>query len=339
MWFETKGNDSDIVISSRIRLARNLKDVKFPGLMKSDEANRVIESVSAAVSASNEPALRALSYTDLSEKSDLEKMVLVEQHMISAEFAASSVPRGVFTDPEKMISIMVNEEDHLRMQSIVSGYDLQKAYDIINIVDNEIEKTVDYAFSEKYGYLTKCPTNAGTGMRASVMLQLPGLSISNNINNMLAAVNKLGVTVRGMYGEGSKAKAYIYQVSNQFTLGVGEEETIQKLKNVVDMLIEKERQICRTLYENNENAYKDKVSRSYGILRSAYVMTSDEFMELLPYVRMGVNMNIIDGVSIEDINRMLVEMQPAHIARTITEKTNAKERDEKRAEILRNTLK
>lgn len=339
MWFKTKGNDSDVVISSRIRLARNLKGVKFPGLMTNDEANHVIKSVSAAVEASQEPVMKALAYTDLTDKSDIEKMSLLEEHMISAEFVGSSMPRGIFSDNEKMVSIMVNEEDHIRMQSIVGGYDLQKAYDIINRVDNELEKTLDYAFSEKYGYLTKCPTNAGTGMRASVMLQLPGLSISNNINNMVAAVNKLGVTVRGIYGEGSKAKAYIYQVSNQFTLGIGEEETIQKLKNVADMLIEKERQICKTLYDNNEYAFKDKVLRSYGILRSAYVMTSDEFMELLPYVRMGVNMNIIKSIDVDDINHMLVEMQPAHVAQTISGKADAQLRDEKRAEILREKLK
>ena len=233
---------------------------------------------------------------------------------------------------------MVCEEDHLRLQSIVSGYDLEKAFELVNKVDNELEKQLDYAFSDKYGYLTKCPTNVGTGMRASVMMHLPALAISNNIGTMTAAVNKLGVTVRGLYGEGSKAKAHIYQISNQFTLGVSETDTIAKLKNVVDMLIEKERKIAAVLYENNTPVFKDKVLRAYGLLSSAYIMSSDEFMNLLPYLRLGVNLGIIENIKNETLNSLLIQLQPAHVMSAFNE-TDIEKRDVLRGEILRKTLK
>lgn len=331
MWFEKSGNCSDIVISSRVRLARNLKGYKFPGLMSGSEALEIIDTVSKT------DALKDFDYLDISKTDSLAKTKLIEQHIISRELAGSKLPCGVFTD-KSGASVMVCEEDHLRLQSIVSGYDLEKAFDIVNKIDNGLEKQLDYAFSEKYGYLTKCPTNVGTGMRASVMMHLPALAITNNIGTMTAAVNKLGVTVRGLYGEGSKAKAHIYQISNQFTLGVSEAETIAKLKNVVDMLIEKERKIAATLYENNTPVFKDKILRAYGLLSSSYIMSSEEFMNLLPYLRLGVNLGIIGNVKNEMLNSLLVQLQPAHVMSAFNE-TDAEKRDIHRGEILRKTLK
>lgn len=331
MWFEKSGNCSDIVISSRVRLARNLKGYKFPGLMTDGEAARIINEVAKT------DALKNFDFTDIAKTDSLAKTKLIEQHIISRELAQKSSPCGVFCD-KNGASVMVCEEDHLRLQSIVSGYDLEQAYEIVNKIDNSLEKQLDYAFSDKYGYLTKCPTNVGTGMRASVMMHLPALAITNNIGTMTAAVNKLGVTVRGLYGEGSKAKAHIYQISNQFTLGISEEETILKLKNVVDMLIEKERAVAKTLYENNTPVFKDKIQRAYGILSSAYIMSSDEFMNLLPYLRLGVNLGIIENVKNEMINSLLVQLQPAHVMSAFNE-TDAEKRDIHRGEILRKTLK
>lgn len=331
MWFEKSGNCSDIVISSRVRLARNLKGYKFPGLMTDGEAARIINEVAKT------DALKNFDFTDIAKTDSIAKTKLIEQHIISRELAQKSSPCGVFCD-KSGASVMVCEEDHLRLQSIVSGYDLEQAYEIVNKIDNSLEKQLDYAFSDKYGYLTKCPTNVGTGMRASVMMHLPALAITNNIGTMTAAVNKLGVTVRGLYGEGSKAKAHIYQISNQFTLGISEEETILKLKNVVDMLIEKERAVAKTLYENNTPVFKDKIQRAYGILSSAYIMSSDEFMNLLPYLRLGVNLGIIENVKNEMINSLLVQLQPAHVMSAFNE-TDAEKRDIHRGEILRKTLK
>ena len=332
MWFEKSGNNSDIVISSRVRLARNLKGYKFPGILGENEAQKIIDTVSKT------DVLKEFDFKDISKTDSLSKTKLIEQHIISRELAQSKIPCGVFTGIEDRASIMVCEEDHLRIQSIVSGYDLEQAYEIADKIESELEKQLDYAFNEKYGYLTKCPTNAGTGMRASVMMHLPALAITNNIDTMTAAVNKLGVTVRGMYGEGSKAKAHIYQISNQFTLGVSEDETITKLKNVVDMLIEKERKISNTLFENNAPVFKDKILRAYGLMSSAYIMSSDEFMNLLPYLRLGVNSGIIRNIKNEMLSSLLVQLQPAHVMSAFGE-NDAEKRDIHRAEILRKALK
>ena len=332
MWFEKSGNSSDIVISSRVRLARNLNGYKFPSLMSESEAKEILDTVSKT------DVLKEFDFQNILQTNSLLKTKLVEQHIISRELAQCKLPCGVFTSSDGSASVMVCEEDHMRIQSIVSGYDLEQAYEIANKIDNGLEKQLNFAFSDKYGYLTQCPTNAGTGMRASVMMHLPALAMTNNIGTMTAAVNKLGVTVRGMYGEGSKAKAYIYQISNQFTLGVSEAETIAKLKNVVDMLIEKERRISKTLYENNTPVFKDKILRAHGLMSSSYIMSSDEFMNLLPYLRLGVNLGIIENVKNEMLNSLLVQLQPAHVMSAF-EENDAEKRDIHRAEILRKTLK
>ncbi len=329
MWYKNSGNDNDVVISTRIRLARNLDGFTFPGNMSSGQAQQIIDRIKSV--------LPDLEYTDINSLPETERSVLVEKHIISKDFAKSEIPAGLFTGDNGKISIMVNEEDHLRMQSIISGYDLSSAFDTINLIDDRIEKSLKYAFSEKYGYLTRCPSNAGTGMRASVMLHLPGLTMTDNIGTMVAAVNKLGVAVRGLYGEGSGAAAQIYQVSNQVTLGVSEEETLQNLKNVVDMLIERERHVRHVLFENSPETFTDKVSRAYGNLAYAHVMSSNEFLNLISYVRMGVSMGIIKGMDITEINVLLTELQPAHIAAQLPD-SGKNNRDIKRAEILRGTL-
>ena len=331
MWYKSKGKDSDIVISSRIRLARNLKEFRFCGKMTADEANAIIEKTKTALDG------RKFKFINLSNMDKTDKLLMLEQHLISRELAESRLPSGVFTDKDNEISVMVNEEDHIRMQCITGGYDLDGAYEKLNALDTSLEEKLDFAFDENYGYLTKCPTNTGTGMRASVMLHLPGLAITGNINNVIAAVNKLGIAVRGLYGEGSKSAACIYQVSNQVTLGITEEETIENLKNVVDMLIEKERQVTKALYDNNPLQFKDKVGRAYATLAGAYIMTNDEFMKLIPYVRMGVNMGIIDGVDSAAINSLIIELSPAHVSKLMGA-SNAAQRDEKRASKLREVL-
>ena len=330
MWYKSKGKDSDIVISSRIRLARNLKDFRFCGKMSGDDANAIIEKTKGALDG------KKFKFIALDNLDKTDKLLMLEQHLISRELAEGRYPSGVFTDANNEISVMVNEEDHIRMQCIVGGYDLDGAYEKLNALDSAFEERIEFAFDENYGYLTKCPTNTGTGMRASVMLHLPGLAITGNINNVIAAVNKLGIAVRGLYGEGSKSAACIYQVSNQVTLGITEEETIENLKIVVDMLIEKERQVTKALYDNNPLQFKDKVGRAYATLAGAYIMTNDEFMKLIPYVRMGKNMGII---KVEDtaINSLIIELSPAHVSKLMGA-SNAAMRDEKRASKLREVL-
>lgn len=327
MWYESTGKDNDIIISTRIRLARNLSDKPFPGKMSAEDGTEIILKTKKALEGEN------LDFIDVSAAEPIYNTILLEDHLISPELIAASTPCGVFVGEN--LSVMVGEEDHLRIQCISSGYDLEASYQKISALENTLERELTFAFSEKYGYLTKCPTNAGTGMRASVMLHLPALWVSENINTIINAVNKLGVTVRGMYGENSRAGGAIYQVSNQLTLGISEEETLKKLGDVVDMIVERERQVCRTLSENSPTMFKDKVFRSYGTLKNAYTMSSDEFMALIPYVKMGVCAGLFENLTATDINKLIITMQPAHVTQLIQD-DNIKKRDEKRAELLRN---
>ncbi len=330
MWYESCGKDTDVVISTRIRLARNLAGTPFPGKMSAEDANEIIAKTKNALTGEN------LDFINVSAAEPLYNTILLEDHLVSSELVSSKTPCGVFIGEN--LSIMVNEEDHLRLQCIHSGYDLKKTYDEISALDSKLEKSLGYAFSEKYGYLTKCPTNAGTGMRASVMLHLPALTISENINTIINAVSKLGVTVRGMYGENSSANAFIYQVSNQLTLGISEEETLNKLSDVVDMIIEKERHICKTLYDNNPVAFSDKVFRAFGTLSNAYTMSTKEFMTLVPYVKMGICSGLFENLNSAELNKLIITMQPAHVTKLLGE-DNIRRRDEKRAALLRDFFK
>ncbi len=329
MWYEQNGKETDVCLSTRIRLARNIEGFPFPGKMSAHHANTVIDKTKSVLSG------QKLDFINISEAETVYKMMLLEDHTISPELISSTLPCGVFVGDD--VSIMVCEEDHLRLQCILSGYDLETAYAKISEIDDILEKNLPYAFSEKYGYLTKCPTNVGTGMRASVMLHLPALTISGNIDNIIAAAQKLGCVVRGMYGEGSSAGANIYQVSGQVSLGISEKETLEKLKDVVDMIIEKERHICDTLLKSNPTLFKDKVSRAFGTMKSAYTMSSDEFMSLVPYVKMGINTKVLKNISVQDLTRLIITMQPAHITNLIKE-DNIKKRDEERARLLREFL-
>ena len=326
MWYEQDGRDTDIVISTRIRLARNLSDTPFPGKMSAQAAEDVILKVKKALDG------QKLDFINVLTALPIHNTLLLEDHLISSELISSTSPCGVFVGEN--LSVMVNEEDHLRLQCIKSGYHLEEAYNTLSELDGILEKNLGYAFSEKYGYLTKCPTNAGTGMRASVMLHLPALTISENINKVINAVSKFGVTVRGMYGENSTANACIYQVSNQLTLGISEEETLKKLGDVVDMIIEKERHILKTLHDNGTVMFKDKVFRAFGILKNAYNMSTEEFMTHIPYVKMGVGAGLFENLSASELNKLIITVQPAHITNTIGE-DNIRKRDQARAELLR----
>ena len=326
MWYEKSGKDADVVISTRIRLARNLADKPFPGKMSAEDAEDVIAKTKKALEGEN------LDFINVSTAEPIYNTLLLEDHIISGDLITSRTPCGVFVGENA--GVMVNEEDHLRIQYIVGGYDLEGAYEKISALDRVLEKELTYAFSEKYGYLTKCPTNAGTGMRASVMLHLPALTISENIGTIINAVSKLGVTVRGMYGENSKANAFIYQVSNQLTLGISEEETLKKLADVVDMIVEKERDICKTLHDTNPAMFKDKVFRAFGILKNAYVMSTEEFMKHIPYVKMGVCAGVFENLEAHQLNKLIITMQPAHVT-SLLGNDDIRKRDEKRASLLR----
>lgn len=326
-------DNKDIVVTSRIRLARNLKNYKFPVKITDEEAERMISEVSNAINRVN------LNYklTYMRDLSNLKKSALVENHLISLALAEKDRAAFLLSN-DKKVSVMLNEEDHIRIQTISPGLSLKECWDLSNKIDDVIEESVDYAFDNELGYVTSCPTNIGTGMRASVMVHLPALSITNQIDKLLYGVSQLGVTVRGVYGEGTKSIGHLYQISNQGTLGAQEETLIEKITQIVNQIIEKEVRVREHLKNNNFDEIEDEVYRAYGLLTNARRMTSEESMKLLSILKLGKEMDIIKLDKEMDIYRIMTKIQPSNIASNTEHKLNLKERDKKRAEILRNEL-
>ena len=329
MWYTEFGKSGDVVLSSRVRLARNISDIPFGEGMTDEQREEVIKRC--------REALPKMKFADFAEMPDADKKALVECHLVSPDMAESKKKCGLLINDDCTVSVMLCEEDHIRIQAMSPGFDLDRCLEMANETDDEIEQTVDYGFDETFGYLTCCPTNVGTGLRASVMVHLPGLTAGGKMENLIRSLSKLGIVVRGIYGEGSRAAGNIYQISNQVTLGVSEEETIEKLKQVTMEVIEKERKISQSLYEANKFRFEDKVMRSYGILTNAKILTSNETMNLFSDVRWGVNMGIIKNVNLEKLSGALYETLPASLVKkyNLTEPT---ERDLKRAEIFRSSL-
>ena len=334
-WFEKDGFRDDVVISTRVRLARNIEGFAFPRHLSYEESEKLSQKVAEV--------LRETGYgfeeTDISEISDLEKNYLLEEYTISKSLLDPRLKRKVFTGNDGHVSIMLNEEDHLRLQCIYAGFEPDKAYDLINKVDNLIGEKLSYAFSEKYGYLTTCPTNVGTGMRVSFMLHLPALAMAGHIDELFTAVGKLGIAVRGVYGEGSKSTGHIYQISNQVTLGLSEGEIIEKLTEVVNRIITQEKELRNKILKENGIAFTDKIMRSYGVLKYASVMSTAELLELLSKVRLGVSMGMIEGVKLSDITNIMIKSRPAHIMNDQKKTMPAFERDVKRAKLIKEILR
>ena len=332
-WFVSDGDSADVVLSTRIRLARNLKNIPFPGKMTSDDATKVISLV--------ENALEEMNYTftklDLTSMSTPEKQKLVEERFISPNLANSKLPCAAYVSEDETVSIMVNEEDHLRIQCIYPGLAYEKAAELIGRVDDYLSEKLDYAMHEKYGYLTSCLTNVGTGMRISYMLHLPASVASGAADSIFSAVSKLGVTVRGMYGEGTKSTGSIFQVSNQTTLGRSESEIAQALGETLESIIAKERELRQKVYDKNALVLEDKIMRSYAILKSSRIMQSKEMMERLSDVRFGVWLGIITDTDYKTLNNIMITSSPAHISAQYGIE-DAFERDVKRAEAIRNAL-
>jgi len=330
MWYTKTGKDGDVVLSSRVRLARNIKGIPFGKRMSLSQQEEVIERSSKA--------LNNLKLIDLNKMSEIEKKALLEQHLISADMIANDRKKALLLNDDSSISVMLGEEDHIRIQSMAPGFDLDLCLENANKIDDELEKCVEYGFSEKFGYLTCCPTNVGTGMRASVMMQLTALVMSGKMESIVSVLSKLGIAVRGIYGEGSKALGNIFQISNQVTLGVSEEETLQKMKQIVSELVEKEREAAKKIYEENKYRLEDKIMRSLGILKNAVILTSEETMSLLSDVRLGINTGIIKNISLEDVMKTMYSVLPATVVKNYNLPT-AQDRDLKRAEIVKAHLK
>ena len=336
-WLRGSGPESDIVISSRIRLARNL--VQFPFIRRCTDHNRadIEELLREKVSEIEE--LKNVLYLDVDGLESLDRQFLVERQLISRELAESNGARSVAIDAEEQYSLMINEEDHLRIQLMKSGLDLNGAWEQIREIDDRIEQRVSYAWHDRLGYLTACPTNVGTGMRVSVMLHLPALVITRQIDKVFRSLQKISLAVRGLYGEGSQAMGDFYQISNQITLGRTEEELIEKVGDVVPVLIDYERRAREYLVVESQNDLRDRVSRAYGILCSAQAISSEETMHLLSSVRMGINLGLIEDVEIPTVNQLFIHTQPAHLQKIRGTELGTADRNVERAEYLQRHLR
>lgn len=335
-WLRGTGPESDIVISSRIRLARNL--AQFPFRSRADDGTRSeIESLLRNKVESLKFG-RGLGYINVNTLKNLDRQFLVERQLISREHAESEGARGVGISDEENFSVMVNEEDHLRIQVLRSGFALDQCWEDINRIDDALESELMYAFSEQLGYLTACPTNVGTGIRVSVMLHLPALVLTKEIQKVFQALQKISLAVRGLYGEGSQAMGDFYQISNQVTLGKSEEQLINTLKDVVPNIIAYERRVRNALIRENRQNLHDQISRHHGILKSAQTISSEETMHLLSSVRMGINLGLIDDLAISTVNELFIHTQPAHLQKLRKEHLESAERNVARATYLRHRL-
>lgn len=336
-WLKGKGPDSDIVISSRIRLARNLEDLPFPDRMvKPAQINKFFERIKEIKRKSS--LLQEMLFIEMSKLLNIEREVLLERHLISQEHLYQTQRKALLLRKDEVCSIMLNEEDHLRIQVIKSGFDLSSTWEVANKIEDELSKYLDFAFSSSLGYLTSCPTNVGTGMRASCMLHLPALIMTKRINRILELVAKLSFTTRGFFGEGTQAIGNFFQVSNQLTLGISEYEIIDNLSGIIRQLKHQELEARNYMLSKYKLTLYDKIWRALGILKSSRLMSSNEALVHLSMLRLGMDLGIIKNLSKEVLNSLFIIIQPAHLQKINGRELTHQERDVIRAELLREKL-
>lgn len=336
-WLKGAGPESDIVISSRIRLARNLSVFPFITRATKKQMTEICGFIHDKLRELK--LIPSMLMVDLSSMDALGVQFLVERHLISRDLASSKGQRAVVFDKKETTSIMVNEEDHLRIQVIRSGLQLLEAWKEIDALDSRLEKVLPYAFSSEFGYLTACPTNVGTGMRISVMLHLPALVMTKQMEKVFHALSRLKYTVRGLYGEGTQALGDFYQISNQVSLGKREKDTINELQNIIPEIIKFERTWRERLYQEQDKRLEDRIQRAYGLLRCACTVSSEEAMDLFSAVRLGINLKLIKDISMKTLNELFIYTQPAHLQRLEHRVLKPAERDVVRAQYIKNVLK
>ena len=335
-WLRGTGKESDIVISSRIRLARNIAG--YPFLSRANlKQRREIESLLRKTIIERKIA-QDVSYVNLNQATAIDKLFLVERHLISKEHAEGDGERGVAFGKSETVSLMINEEDHLRIQVIRSGFELKNTWDTIDDIDNILGESLNFAFSSRFGFLTACPTNVGTGMRVSVMLHLPALGMTKHIEKVFNAVGKLGLVVRGLYGEGTKVSGDLYQISNQFALGKSEKEILSIIESVIPRITSYERMARKALVMESKDQLEDRIWRSYGMLKAARMITSEEILQLLSQVRMGVNIGLIDDIEMQTLNELFVLTLPAHLQKLQGCELDSTQRNVIRASYVRKRL-
>lgn len=333
-WLNSIGRDEDVVVSTRIRVARNMSNYKFPDFMTIDESQSITNEILEAMK-DKEDLFKFYRIKDLNK---LERAVFVEEHLISPGLAQETNNGSFLLRKDEKVTIMINEEDHIRIQVLLSGLNIEEGWQICTEIDNLLEEKIKYAFHEKFGYLTSCPTNVGTGLRASVMVHLPCVAMTGHLNVIIDALRKIGLTVRGLYGEGSKVLGHLFQISNQTTMGEKEEDIIKKLNKVIFQIVARERSTRRYMIDKKSLELEDKIFRSLGILNYSRLISSVESMTHLSNVKLGCDMGIIKNVSSKDIVRLMVEIQPGSIQQNSNKDMLKEERDMVRAQIIRNNL-
>lgn len=335
-WLKGVGDYSHIVMSSRIRLARNLAFRPFPNKAKKKDLIGVLSTIEEAMNRIN--FFKQATFLKINDLDVIDKQFLVERHLMSHEHAEAAEGKALVVTDEEVLSVMINEEDHLRIQLMQSGLNLDECWQIANSIDDALSKKLDFAYSLQWGYLTACPTNTGTAMRGSVMLHLPALVMTKQINKVLVAVTKLNFASRGFYGEGTQASGNFFQISNQVSIGYSETDVIQNINELIRQIIEQEEQARQALLVQNRPMLEDKIFRSYGILKNAHIISSQETVELLSMVRLGIDLDIIKDVDRKDINALFIMIQPAHLQKIEGKKLSAAARDTKRATVIRQKL-
>lgn len=326
--------EKDIVISSRVRLARNIKGLPFATMITEEDSKKAVKLVQEALINQEEP-ITSFNKVEAQDLNTNEKRMLVEKHLASKEWSKNE-DAAVFIRNDDYVSIMVNEEDHIRIQCILDGFQLRNAFDMANEIDDLLEEKIRYAFDDRYGYLTACPSNVGTGMRASVMIHLPSLTLGNQMNDLIQTLARFGITIRGIYGEGSQSLGDLYQISNQITLGLSEETIIRNLHSVIKEIIKRERNVRNEMLINNRVYLEDKVFRALGILENARTITVEESMKLISLIRLGADLELIKK-DILEINRLMLSIQPGILSHTYGIPISNK-LDNTRAEHIRRIL-
>ncbi|WP_461205253.1 protein arginine kinase [Clostridium sp. DL1XJH146] len=338
-WIYAENSNENVVLSSRIRLARNLVKIPFPGKLEEHNSKEVINKIEEAFYIND--SFKDIYKTNyLWENNDNINKSYYEKHLISSNLVKNKSKAAFIIDNDEVVSIMINEEDHLRLQCITGGFNLKDTYEYLDKIDDLLEEKLEFAFDEQLGYLTTCPTNLGTGLRASAMLHLPALTMTKEINGVFNTLTQVGMTIRGLYGEGSKALGMLYQISNQITLGLSESEIIAKLTAVINGVINQEMVSRERLYKKRRYELEDRVFRSLGVLKSAILLSDEEALDLLSNLRIGLQLGIIDGVDVTKLNELLIDVQPSVIRVNQQENENLSEKELKlaRAKIVKEKL-
>lgn len=335
-WLSVR-KDTGIVISSRVRLARNIHGAEFPERAGDEECCKLLGVLGDKIT-----SLKSMSGSvifPMDTLGDLSRNLLCERRLISEELADKTAGSGLVLCEKRRVAVMINEEDHIRFQAMRPGKDLRSAWKTINTIETELEQHLRYAFSTRLGYLTACPSNVGTGLRASVMMHLPGLKLQNEMDCVVAGINRIGLVVRGAFGEGTESFGNMFQISNQTTLGEDEESIIDRLMRIVEEIVLQEMNARGRLMEKQQIYVLDYVSRAIGILQHARIVSSEEAMDLLSGLRLGIDLGIVSGVTVSQLNELILLTQPAHLQKKAKKELDPKERDQLRAEFMRKKLK